>query len=66
MGILVRFLNPDNNQPEWVLIDGNHRVRAAAENNTPALLYEITDPEDVEKIMVVDDSIPHELFPDDV
>ena len=65
LGILVRFLNPDNNQPEWVLIDGNHRVRAAAENNTPALLYEITDPEDVEKIMVVDDSIPHELFPDD-
>jgi hypothetical protein len=66
LGILVRFLNPDDNQPEWVLIDGNHRVRAAAENNTPALLYVITKPEDVEKFMVVDNSIPHELFPDDV
>lgn len=65
LGILVRFVNPDDNQPEWVLIDGNHRVRAAAENNTSGLLYEITDPEDVEKFMVVDDSIPHELFPDD-
>lgn len=66
LGILVRFVNPDDNQPEWVLIDGNHRVRAAAENNNPALLYEITDSEDVKKFMVVDDSIPHELFPDDV
>lgn len=65
LGILVRFINPDDNQPEWVLIDGNHRVRAAAENNNPGLLYVITDPKDIEKFMIVDSSIPHELFPDD-
>ena len=65
LGLLVKFRNPEDNKTEWVLIDGNHRVRVAAEANKKAKLYVIANPDKVDQIMKVDTSIPHSMFPDD-
>jgi hypothetical protein len=65
LGILVNFMNPDDGKTEWILIDGNHRVRAAAENDMNGLLYVIQDPNDVNKFMKTDSTKPHQLFPDE-
>lgn len=62
IGLMVNFMNPETEETEWILIDGNHRVRIAAEDNQPALLYAISDPKDVAKVMKTDQKIPHELF----
>lgn len=67
LGILVKFKNPKDktHNGEWILIDGNHRARAAAELRKSGELYVIRDPKDVKKFMIVKDKIPHNLFPDD-
>jgi hypothetical protein len=67
LGIFVKFKNPEdkNHKGEWILIDGNHRVRAAAELGENAQLYVIENPEDVNQFMIVNNEIPHDLFPDD-
>jgi hypothetical protein len=66
LGLLVKFKNPydEDHDPEWILIDGNHRTRIAAEANKDGKLIVISDPEDVKKFMKIDNNIPHELFPD--
>lgn len=65
LGILVNFMNPDDGKTEWILIDGNHRVRVAGENNSNGLLYVIQDPQDVNKFMKTDSTKSHQLFPDE-
>lgn len=65
LGILVNFMNPDDGKTEWILIDGNHRVRVAAENNVNGSLYVIQDPNDVGKFMKTNTQKPHQLFPDE-
>lgn len=65
LGILVKFQDPESEKTEWILIDGNHRVRKAAQEKQPAKLFVISNPEDVKKFMKVDPSKPHKLFPDD-
>jgi hypothetical protein len=65
LGLLVKFRDPESEKTEWVLIDGNHRVRAAAEANQKAKLYVISDPDKVATIMDVDTSKPHSLIPDE-
>lgn len=65
LGILVNFMNPDDGKTEWILIDGNHRVRAAAENNVNGALYIIQDPNDVDKFMQTNTAKPHQLFSDE-
>lgn len=65
LGLLVNFMNPQNKKTEWMLIDGNHRVRAAAEMNQPGILYVIKDPNEVKKFIKFDKRIPHQMFPDD-
>ena len=65
IGILVKFTDPESKQTEWILIDGNHRVRKATEEGQEAKLYVIADPQDSEKFMKVDTSKAHKLFYDD-
>ena len=65
LGILVKFEDPESKKTEWILIDGNHRVRKAAEEKQSAKIYVISDPKDTEKFMRVDPSKPHKLFPDE-
>ena len=65
IGVLVNFKNPETNKTEWILIDGNHRVRKATEEDNPAKLYVISDPEDTDKFMEVDTTKAHQLFPDE-
>jgi hypothetical protein len=65
LGILVKFSNPESQKTEWILIDGNHRVRKAAEEDQSAKLYVITDPDEVVKFMKFDPSKKHQLFPDE-
>jgi len=65
LGIVVKFIDPESNRPDWILIDGNHRTRKASENEQDGLFYVIADPKDVTKFMKVDTSKPHQLFPDD-
>lgn len=65
IGVLVKFQDPESQKTEWILIDGNHRVRKAVQDKQPAKLYVVTDPKDVEKFLKVDPSKPHKLFPDD-
>jgi hypothetical protein len=65
LGLLVKFMNPEDKKIEWMLIDGNHRVRAAAEIGEDALLYVISDPNEVKKIMKFNKKFPHQMFPDD-
>ena len=66
LGLLVKFKNPEvsNHQGEWILIDGNHRVRIAAESGNSGKLWVIENPNETEKFMSTDTGIPHELFPD--
>jgi Zn-dependent peptidase ImmA (M78 family) len=65
LGILVKFENPETKKTEFILIDGNHRVRKAADENKSAKVYVISDPKDTKKFMRVDPSKPHKLFPDE-
>jgi len=65
LGLLVKFKNPDTNISEWILIDGNHRVRAAAENDMDGLLYVISNPDEVAQFLEFNKDVPHELFADD-
>lgn len=65
VGILVKFKDPESEQTEWMLIDGNHRVRKASEEDQEAKLYVVNNPEEVEKFMKVDPTKTHKLFPDD-
>jgi hypothetical protein len=65
LGLLVNFMNPENKKTEWMLIDGNHRVRAAAEMGEDGILYVISDPKEVKKFIKFDKSIPYKMFPDD-
>lgn len=65
VGILVKFENPETKKTEWILIDGNHRVRKATEEDKPAKLHVIADPKDTEKFMDVDLDKAHQLFPDE-
>lgn len=64
LGILVNFRDPESKKTEWILIDGNHRVRAAADNKSYASLYVIPDPADVKKFMKVNKDKEHKLFID--
>jgi hypothetical protein len=66
IGLLVKFKNPEDQESsgEWVLIDGNHRVRIAGDDGMDGKLIVVKDPEDVKKFMNFNPSIPHELFPD--
>jgi len=66
LGLLVKFKNPETPEDggEWILIDGNHRVRTAAEDGKPGDLIVVPNPSDVDRFMTVDTDIPHELFPD--
>jgi hypothetical protein len=66
IGLLVKFKNPETPEDggEWILIDGNHRVRTAAEEGKPGDLIVVPNPSDVDRFMTVDTDIPHELFPD--
>lgn len=65
LGILVNFRDPESRKTEWVLIDGNHRVRVAGEADKNGLLYVIKNPDDVAKFMQVDTAKSHNLFPDE-
>lgn len=65
LGILVNFRNPDTKQTEWILIDGNHRVRIAGDAGENALLYVIKNPDDVNSFMRFNKKMKHELFPVD-
>ncbi len=56
---------PESKQTEWILIDGNHRVRRATEDNQNAKLYVVANPKEVSKFMITDTNKPHKLFPDD-
>ncbi len=62
IGLMVNFMNPETEETEWILVDGNHRVRIAAEDKQPAILYAVPDPIDVAKVMKTNQKIPHELF----
>ena len=66
LGLLVKFKNPEDSESsgEWLLIDGNHRVRVAAEEGKSGDLIVIENPKDVDKFMKVNKKIPHEMFPD--
>jgi hypothetical protein len=64
LGIIAWFMNPETKEVEMILIDGNHRVRVAAEANVDGLLYVIRDPKDVNKFMKTNVNVSHELFPD--
>lgn len=65
IGILVKFEDPESKKTEWILIDGNHRVRKATEEDREAKLYVVSDPKDVKKFLKVNRSKPHRLFIDD-
>ena len=65
IGILVKFEDPKSKKTEWILIDGNHRARKAANEKKDAKVYVVSDPKDVKKFMRVDPSKPHKLFPDE-
>jgi hypothetical protein len=65
IGILVKFENPESEKTEWILIDGNHRARKAADENNSAKLHVVSDPQEVKKFMSVDTTKPHRLFADD-
>ena len=65
IGVLVKFENPETKKTEWVLIDGNHRVRRAAEEEKPGILQVVADPEDTKKFMKINKKIPHQLFADE-
>lgn len=65
IGILVKFENPETKKTEWILIDGNHRVRKASQEKKSAKLFVISDPKDVRKFMKVDPTKAHKLFADD-
>ena len=62
LGLVVKFQDPESKETEYILVDGNHRVRIAAENNMNGKLYVIDDPQIVNKVMKVNKKIPHELF----
>lgn len=66
IGLLVKFKNPEDleSNGEWILIDGNHRVRIAGDDGMNGKLTVINDPDDVKKFMSFNPNIPHELFPD--
>lgn len=65
IGVLVKFTNPESEKTEWILIDGNHRVRKAAQEKKPAKLYVVSNPKDTDKFMQTDTTKVHKLFPDE-
>lgn len=65
LGIYAKFTNPETGESEWLLIDGNHRVRKASQGKENGLIYVIQDPKDTAKFMKVNKTLPHQLFPDD-
>ena len=65
IGIIVKFEDPESHKTEWILIDGNHRVRKATQQNKSAKLYVVSNPKDADKFMQVDTTKPHRLFPDE-
>lgn len=66
IGLIVNLRDPDTGKTEWMLIDGNHRTRKATQEHKSGKFYVIPSPTDVEKFMEFDDSLPHQLFPDDI
>jgi hypothetical protein len=71
LGILVKFKNPEDKTDtgEWILVDGNHRVRAAnaLKKNADLFVVDMTKikQKDINKFMLVNKDIPHNLYPDD-
>jgi len=66
LGLLVNFENPETHETEFILVDGNHRVRIAGEADMKGLLYVINDPNDVKKALKFNKEVPHEFFQDDM
>lgn len=65
LGLAVKFQDPESGKSEWILIDGNHRVRKASKGKKKGLILMVSNPDDVTKFMTTDVSKPHKLFQDD-
>ena len=71
LGIFAKIINPEDktHTGEWTLIDGNHRVSAAAELEKSGDLYVIDmtklKQKDINKFMFFNKKVPHQLFQDD-
>lgn len=66
IGIIVKLKDPETEETEWLLIDGNHRTRKAIELGKFTKYYLISDPADVQKFMEVNHEIPHQELADEV
>lgn len=62
LGLVVKFQDPESKEIEWILVDGNHRVRIAAESGMQGKLYVIDDIEAVNRVMKVNTQVPHEFL----
>jgi len=64
LGLIVNFKD-ENNKNELILIDGNNRTRKAVKEKQKGKYIVIYDPNDVNKILTINNKIPKKLFSDD-
>ena len=64
LGLIANFKD-ENDKNELILIDGNHRTRKAVEEKQPGQYIVMYDPNDVNKILTINNEIPKKLFSDD-
>ena len=65
LGLIANFNDPELNKTELLLIDGNNRTRKAVEDNHEGKYVVIYDPNDVSKILTIDNNITKKLFSDE-
>jgi hypothetical protein len=64
LGLIANFKD-ENDKNELILIDGNHRTRKAVEEKQSGQYIVMYDPNDVNKILTINNEIPKKLFSDD-
>jgi cytidyltransferase-like protein len=65
LGLLVNYYDPEENETEWLLIDGNHRTRKAVDEKHWGKYILVPNVEDTAKFLTINNNKPRKLFLDD-